>query len=132
MPKGPAPDRFRDLFESRALAHLETIDAEGKPQVNPVWYISDGSHVYLSVKPETGKYRNLRANPRVALSILDPANAFRYLEMRGEVIKMELYETLEWVNNLSRKYTGAEFTGGVDGEPRYKVTIRVDAWTGQG
>jgi hypothetical protein len=43
-----------------------------------------------------------------------------------------LFETLDWVNHLARKYTGADFTGGVAGEPRYKVAIRIDAWTGQG
>ncbi|MCC6945209.1 MAG: hypothetical protein IT335_11570, partial [Thermomicrobiales bacterium] len=71
------------------------------------------------------------ANPAVAMSILDPATASRYLEMRGEVIEFELYETLEWVNHLARTYTGAEFTGGSDGQQRYKVVVRVDAWTGQ-
>lgn len=132
MPKGPAPERFRDLLESKALAHLATISPGGTPQVNPVWFISDGHHAYLSIRPETSKYRNLRANSAVALSILDPANPGRYLELRGEVVSFELYETLAWVNQLARKYTGADFTGGKDGEPRYKVTIRVDSWTGQG
>jgi hypothetical protein len=35
------------------------------------------------------------------------------------------------VNQLAHRYTGKDYTGGVDGEPRYKVTIRIDAWTGQ-
>ena len=88
--------------------------------------------MYLSVKPETVKYRNLRANPFVAMSAVDLGRPGRYVEVRGEVIAFELFETLDWVTELARKYTGADFTGGVDGEPRYKVTIRVDAWTGQG
>ncbi len=132
MPKGPAPDRYMDILQSKALAHIATIGANGRPQVNPVWFISDGKYVYLSVKPETVKYRNLRSNPQVALSVLDPENSGRYVELRGRVIDMELYETLEWVNVLARKYTGADFTGGVDGEPRYKATIEVESWTGQG
>jgi hypothetical protein len=88
--------------------------------------------VYLSVKPETAKYRNLRANPSVAISVGDLAHPDRYIEVRGEVVAFELFEILVWVNQLARKYTGADFTGGADGEPCYKVTIRVDAWTGQG
>lgn len=132
MPKGAVPDRFGDILASKALAHLATIGPDGRPQVNPVWFIADNQRVYLSVKPETGKYRNLRANPAVAISIADLTNAGRYLEIRGEVIAFELYETLGWVNQLSHKYTGADFTAGKDGEPRYKVTIRVDSWTGPG
>jgi PPOX class probable F420-dependent enzyme len=132
MPKGEVADSYRDILESRALGHLATIGPDGRPQVNPVWFISDGRHVYLSVKPETVKYRNLRANPAVAMSIEDPANPVRYLEVRGEVVAFELFDTLVWVNELARKYTGADFSKGVAGEHRYKVTIRIDSWTAQG
>ncbi len=132
MPKGSVPERFHDLLLSRLLGHLATIGANGRPQVNPVWFISDGSEILLSIKPDTAKYRNLRANPAVAMSVLDPEKPFRYLEMRGEVVEFELFETISWVNQLAQKYTGADFTSGVDGEQRYKVRVRVDSWTGQG
>lgn len=131
MPKGTPPERFLDLWESRALGHLATIGADGHPQVNPVWFIADGVHVYLSVKDDTVKLRNLRAHPFVSVSISDPAKPTRYLELRGEVAELERYDTLAWVNHLARKYTGADFAGGHDGELRWKVTIRVTAWTGQ-
>ena len=130
--RGEAPQRYRDILESTALGHLATIGADGRPQVNPVWFIWDGHAILLSVKPETVKYGNMRANPAVAMSVSDPAQPDRYVEVRGEVVALELYETLAWVNQLARKYTGEDFRGGRDGEHRYKVTIRVDAWTGQG
>ena len=134
MPKSPVPDRFRDILAntSTALGHLATIDERGRPQVNPVWFLWDGERVLLSVRPETKKYRNLRRDPHVAISILDPARPERYVELRGEVIEFELYEDLTFVNRLARKYTGADFQKGHVGEHRYKVTIRVDSWTGQG
>jgi hypothetical protein len=80
----------------------------------------------------TVKYRNLRANPAVAMSVADPANSDRYLEVRREVVEFELFDTLAWVNELARKYTGADYSKGKDGEHRYKVTIRIDSWTAQG
>ncbi|HEU5424962.1 MAG TPA: PPOX class F420-dependent oxidoreductase [Nitrolancea sp.] len=132
MPQGTVPERYRDLLESTALGHLATIGRDGHPQVNPVWFISDGAHIFLSFKADTRKLRNVRANPFVAMSIADPANPFRYVELRGEVVALELFDTLAWANQLARKYTGADFTSGRDGEHRYKVTIRVDSWTGQG
>jgi PPOX class probable F420-dependent enzyme len=132
MPKGVVPEHYRDILDSKALGHLATIGPDGRPQVNPVWFLSDGRSVYLSLKPETAKYRNLRANPAVAMSVGDLARPDRYLEIRGEVIAFELFDTLAWVNQLARKYTGSDFTGGRDGEHRYKVTIRVNSWTGQG
>src|SRR5688572_12783333 len=131
MPKGPVPDRYRDILASTTLGHLATVDPHGRPQVNPVWFIADGGRVLLSVRPATAKYRNMRANPNVAISFSDPARPDRYLEIRGSVIGFELFEDLSWVNHLARKYTGADYTRGYPGEERYKVTVRIDSWTGQ-
>jgi len=132
MPKAPVPSQYRDLLEGTALGYLSTIGVNGRPQVNPVWFLAEDGFVYLSVRAETVKYRNITAHPAVAMAIGDPARPNRYLEVRGEVTDLELFETLEWVNVLARKYTGSDYTGGVAGEQRYKVTIRIDSWTAQG
>lgn len=131
MPRGPVPELFHDILESTTLGHLATVDAQGRPQVNPVWFIWDGEQVLLSIRPETRKYANLRRDSHLAISFLDPTNPLRYVEIRGEVVAWELYEDLTWVNQLAHKYTGADYTRGFVGEQRYKVTIRVDSWTGQ-
>src|SRR5262245_66114984 len=131
MPRGPVPERNHTILKSRTLGHLATIDEKGRPQVNPVWFLWDGEHVLLSIRPETKKYKNLRIDPHLAMSFLDPLNPLHYVEIRGEVENWELYTTLDFVNLLARKYTGADFTAGHAGQERYKVTIRVDSWTGQ-
>lgn len=130
MPATPIPDRFADLLAAPVLGHLATVSRDGAPQVNPVWFIRDGDLLLLSVKEATVKYRNMVANPRIALSVVDPLDSHRYIELRGAVIDLELYLTLEWVDHLARKYTGANFTGGKAGQRRYKVTARIDTWTG--
>jgi PPOX class probable F420-dependent enzyme len=131
MPSGPVPTEFHDILESTTLGHLATIDGQGLPNVNPVWFLWDGEHVLLSVRPVTKKYKNLRNNPHLAISLLDPSDPYRYVEIRGEIVEWELYTTLDFVNLLSQKYTGADYTRGAVGEERYKVTIRVNSWTGQ-
>ncbi len=85
MPPGAVPERYRDILESTTLGHLATIDPNGRPQVNPVWFIWDGNLVLLSIKAETSKYRNMRANPNVAMSFLDLTRSDRYVEIRGSV-----------------------------------------------
>jgi PPOX class probable F420-dependent enzyme len=132
MPRGPLPTSHLDLLTSRTIAQLATVDSGNRPQVNPVWFLWDDDKLFLSIKPNTVKFRNLQANPAAALSILDSKDSFRYLELRGRVAKFELYTTLEFVNLLAHKYTGADFTGGRDGEERYKVTIQIDSWTAAG
>jgi PPOX class probable F420-dependent enzyme len=131
MPKGPVPDRYRDILQSTAVGHLATIAPSGLPQVNPVWFMWDGEHVFLSIKPDTVKYRNLRANPNVVMSVSDLSRLDRYVEIRGTVTGFELFDNVSWVNQLARKHTGSDFAGGHDGEHRYKVTVRINSWTAQ-
>lgn len=132
MPRGPVPAQYHDILQSTTLGHLATIDAAGRPEVNPVWFLWDCEHLLLSVKEETKKYRNLRRDPHLAISFSDPGNPERYLEIRGEVTDFELYETLDFVNLLARKYRGSDAQYGQPGERRYKLTIQVNGWTAQG
>jgi len=131
MPATPIPSTFDRLLAMPVLAHIATVTADGAPQVNPVWFIREGDRILLSVRETTAKYRNMLANPRVSLSIADPEQPSRYIELRGRVVDTELYLTLDWVNELALKYTGGPFTGGRAGERRHKIIIRVDYWTGQ-
>lgn len=80
------PATHRDLLTKKTFAHLATTMADGSPQVTPVWFDTDGP--YLRVNSAVGrlKGKNIRRDPRVALSILDPDDAYRYLEIRGHVV----------------------------------------------
>lgn len=131
MPRGDLPGRLRAILESTTLAHLATVDKQGRPQVNPVWFLWDGEQVLISVKAETVKFRNIKRDPHVAMSFLDPEDSRHYVEIRGEVSKIELYHDLRFVNQLAQKYTGKNMDAREDGNERYKLTIRVDSWTGQ-
>jgi hypothetical protein len=77
--------------------------------------------------------RNPRTASRKPLGLVgDLARPDRYVEVRGKFVAFELYDSLDSVNQLARKYTDADFSGGADGEHRYRATFRIDAWTGQG
>ena len=66
------PDSARAVIESAALAHLVTIDPDGAPQVSIVWVGLDGDEIVSAHLPEHRKVRNIRRDPRVALSIETP------------------------------------------------------------
>ncbi|MDP8948146.1 MAG: PPOX class F420-dependent oxidoreductase [Actinomycetota bacterium] len=83
------PESYQDLPGSTALAHVATIGPKGEPQSNPVWFHWDGEHVRFSQTKTRQKYRNLNRDPRIALSIVDPDDPFRYLEIRGAVERIE-------------------------------------------
>jgi PPOX class probable F420-dependent enzyme len=79
------PEDHLDLLERPVFAHLATVRPDGSPQVNPMWFVWDGEVVRFTHTDERQKFRNLKADPRVAISIQDPENPYRYLEVRGVV-----------------------------------------------
>ncbi len=131
MPSGPIPLAFHHLLDSTTLGHLATIDEAGRPQVNPVWFLWDGEHILLGVKANTVKYRNLRRDPHLAISFLDPEDPFHYLEVRGVAVEFERYLDLTFVNQLSQKYVGRDMDPSEKGQERYKLTVEVESWTGK-
>ncbi len=102
------PESFRDLvaFEKRAFAHLATVMPDGSPQVTPVWFDYDGTYILINSARGRVKDRNLRRNPHVALAISDPANPYRYLQIRGRVVEITEEGADAMIDRLSYKYTG--------------------------
>jgi len=96
-----------DLLTRPITAHLATVTPEGAPRVSPVWFRWDGNHVMVSHTRRREKYRDIRANPRVALSILDPEDRLRYLELRGVVDEIRNDADLDFYRAL-REHYGAE------------------------
>jgi len=97
------PDQFRDLFEKKAFAHLATIMKDGTPQVTPVWCDYDGTHVRINSAKGRIKDKNMRRNKKVALSIQDPENPYRFIALRGEVVEITDHAD-DHINSLAKKY----------------------------
>ena len=98
------PEQFRDLFAKKAFAHLATIGADGAPQVTPVWVDFDGTHVRFNTAKGRVKVKNLARNPHVALSILDPDNPYRYVQVRGRVVETTERGADAHIDALAKKY----------------------------
>lgn len=102
------PESHKDLLETTALANVATIGPDGEPQVNPVWFSWDGEHLLFSQTKTRQKYRNIGREPRIAVSIVDPTNPFRYLEIRGTVAHIEEDPNLDFINAMAKKYMGMD------------------------
>jgi PPOX class probable F420-dependent enzyme len=83
QPHDPNLEKYSDLFKKKAFANLGTLMKDGSPQVTPVWCDFDGKHVRVNSARGRVKDNNIRRDPRVALSIVDPENPYRYMEIRG-------------------------------------------------
>ena len=98
------PTEFNDLLESNAMANIATIGPKGEPQNNPVWFDWDGSHILFSQTKGRQKFHNLQREPRIAVSILDPQNPYRYLEVRGKVVRIDEDANNAFINKMAKKY----------------------------
>jgi PPOX class probable F420-dependent enzyme len=119
------PDQFKDLFSKVAFAHLATLMPDGSPQVTPVWCDFDGTCVRVNSAKGRVKDKNMRRNNKVALSLQDPENPYRYLAVQGEVVQITEEGADAHIDSLAKKYLGKDkypFRG--PGEVRVIYKIR--------
>ena len=102
------PDSFKDLLQKKAFANLATVNADGTPQVTPVWFDYDGTHIRFNTAKGRVKDRNLRRNPAVALAVMDPDNPYRYVQVRGRVAEITESGADAHIDALTKKYTGQD------------------------
>jgi PPOX class probable F420-dependent enzyme len=108
MPASAIPSTHVDLFNKKAFANLATLMPSGQPQVTPVWVDFDGRHVLINTAEGRQKDKNLQRDRRVALSILDPDNPYRYLEVRGQVAERTRNGADEHIDAMAKKYLGKD------------------------
>ena len=126
-------EKYLDLLESTALAHVATLGPDGEPQVNPVWFGWDGEFVRFSNTTNRQKFRNVQRDPRIALSIVDPNNPYRYLEIRGQVVAIEPDPELDFINSMAKKYLGQDrYPWQRPGDERVVIVVRPERTTKMG
>ena len=98
------PNDYQDILHSTTLAYVATIGPKGEPQVSPLLFDWDGTHILLGTNKASQKYRNLLREPRIALSFVDPANPYRSVEIRGKVARIDDDLDARFANALIWKY----------------------------
>ena len=79
------PESHRDLLDAPVYVQMATYMKDGSIQVNPVWCSYDGSRILINSALGRVKDINIRANPTITIVAMDPANPYRWLEVRGTV-----------------------------------------------
>jgi PPOX class probable F420-dependent enzyme len=122
------PESHRDIFEKQSFAHFATVMPDGTPHVTPVWVgHDDGAAVLVNSARGRRKVKNVEANPKVGLSVVDPDDPYRYVSVRGEA---ELVDdgAVEHIDELAARYMGVEEYPhhGEESGPRVIVRIPTD------
>lgn len=108
MPADVIPESHRDILDATGFAHLASLGPEGEPQSHPVWYDFLDGKLRISTTKQRQKYRNVRRDARVAVTITDPEDPYRYLEIRGEVADIEDDPEKKFIDHLAGRYLGED------------------------
>jgi PPOX class probable F420-dependent enzyme len=121
------PAEYADLLTRPLFGHLATVRPDGTPQANPMWFSWDGTHLRFTNTTTRQKHRNVTAEPRIAMSVNDPDQPYRYLEVRGRVERIEPDPGAAFFAELAKRY-GLELDGPPgDAADRVVFVVRPEA-----
>ena len=128
------PDKYLDLLtQKKAFAQLATVMPDGSPQVTPVWFDYGNGVVRVNTAKGRVKQRNMKDGSPVALSIMDPDNPYRYVQIRGTVKRMTEQGANAHIDSLAKKYLGKDkYPFAQPGEVRVMYEIEPLATQGMG
>jgi PPOX class probable F420-dependent enzyme len=121
----PIPEAAHALLRDRPTGHLATLRPDGRISVNPVALLFDGEYVRVSTTRDRKKYRNLCADPRVAISVPHRNNPNLYIEIRGHV-EIEDDVDRRFIDGIARHYMDQD-TYDLDPPEAERVTLTIVA-----
>ena len=115
---------LQTLLGEPAFCQVATLLPDGSPHLTQVWVGTDGEHILVNTFEGAQKLRNIRRDPRVAVNVVDPGNAWRLAQVRGRVVDITTEGADEHIDALAQKYLGVEsYPFRQPGQVRVKVTI---------
>ena len=120
------PDSHRELLGAPYLAILTTMMPDGQPQSSMVWVDYDGEFLLVNTAQGRRKTRNMQANPKVTVLVVDPQDTSRWIEVRGRVENLTAEEAEAHADKLTQRYTGKQrFYGDIYTEDQRHTETRI-------
>ena len=122
------PQSHQDLLLNPVHGVLTTMMPDGQPQMSMVWVDFDGDFVLINTTIERQKGKNMHANPKVNVLLIDPNNGARFLEVRGEVLEITQEDAISHADKQTQSYTNnakQHFYGDIYPEEQQSQETRV-------
>ena len=129
------PEALISLLHQPSTCFIATTMPDGSPQLTQTWVDTDGEHIVINTVQGFQKVRNVERDPRVAVTVADPDNPWRYYAVRGRVVGVTADGGAEHIEKLSQKYTGGPYQwsrGGGHDQVRLILTISAERIHGLG
>jgi PPOX class probable F420-dependent enzyme len=125
--------KARTLIARPVLASLATLNADGSPQITPLWIDLDGDDLLFNTAEGRVKARNLHHDTRVAVSVIDPDDPYNVVAVRGTVVEITSDGADAHIDSLAKKYLNVDtYPMRREGEVRITVRVRTDHIAMQG
>ncbi len=119
-------NKAKTLIGRPVLANVATVDADGRPQLTPVWIDLEGDDLVFNTAKGRAKSTNLERHPEVAVSVVDPDDPYNVVVVRGTVTMTEDGADAH-IDSLAKKYMGLdEYPMRSPGEVRVKCIVTAD------
>ena len=102
------PDELKAVIDGKSFAHLTTLDPDGAPQASAMWVLRDGDQIVFNTAEGRRKWRNMKNDPRVAISISPADKSYENWSIQGTVVKMRTAGGVAVIDQLAQKYLGRE------------------------
>lgn len=104
------PERFHGLFDTQTIAHFSTLMPDGTPHSTPVWvdYDAEANRVLVNTARGRRKVDNVEREPKVGVSMCDPADPYRYVSVRGVVDEVTEAGAVDHIDALAKRYMGVD------------------------
>ena len=113
------------LIDEPVLGNLATVGPDGYPHLTPVWVDHEGGDLLFNTAEGRVKARDVKREPHVAVSIVDPKDPYRVVAFRGAVTDITSDGADEHIDQLAKKYLGKDsYPFRRPGEVRIKVRVR--------
>lgn len=112
------------LLEGKNFASFVTLMKDGSPHVAPTWIDHQGDIILINTAKGRVKEKNVRNDPRVAISIYDEANPYHMATIRGRVVDITTSGADDHIDKLAKRYLGLDkYQGRAPGEQRILLKI---------
>ena len=119
------PEPVKTFLEKPNFAVLATQSESGRVQATPVWFLHAGGEILINTSAGRKKLRNMEADPRVALAIVDRENPYRYVQIQGRVTKFDKENGPRDIDRLSQRYGGRPYQYPASDSPKNRISIHI-------
>lgn len=115
---------LQQLLQKRVICFFATIMPDGSPQMTRTWIDTDGKYILINSVEGHQKVRNVRRDPRVAISVVDPSHPERAISIRGRVVEITTEGAdLHFKKLIERNLGQQEYPYGRPGQVRILLKI---------